>query len=216
MSLIDGVFLSGQRDTVVWELEKSGEYSTKSMYRWLTFGGVSDPQLKKIWKLKMPTKIKIFVWQVIYDRSPTREQILIRHGPTLGKCPLCDDLETLDHLLFICPVAVFVWSVIREAVEWPDIPCSILDLISVGRASQKGRFERIWIGAAAVLWSLWTIRNDLIFEGITLKHPADAVFRVISLLQLWRPLWDEDLREYFGEVIQRCKRKLRHLRRLRP
>ena len=28
-------------------------YSTKSLYRWLAYQGASDPQLQKMWKLKV-------------------------------------------------------------------------------------------------------------------------------------------------------------------
>ncbi|KAM0914791.1 hypothetical protein ACQ4PT_011271 [Festuca glaucescens] len=121
-------------------------------------------------------------------------------------------MESLDHLLFICPVAVFVWSVNREAVGWPDVPSSVLDLISLGKLSQNNKFALIWTGAAAVMWSLWTIRNKLILEAKILKHPADAVFRVIFFLQLWRPLWEEEMGKFFEEMIQECRRKLKRLK----
>ncbi|KAM0867589.1 hypothetical protein ACQ4PT_041888 [Festuca glaucescens] len=98
------------------------------MYRWLAFEGVSDPQLKKIWRLKIPMKIRVFLWQVIQDRLPTREQILIRKGPTSGFCPLCAEVETIDHLLFLCPIAEFLWTVIRVSVDWPANPHSVLAL----------------------------------------------------------------------------------------
>jgi hypothetical protein len=33
------VEITGERDAVVWALEKKGQYSTKSLYRFLRFGG---------------------------------------------------------------------------------------------------------------------------------------------------------------------------------
>ena len=76
--LIQEIFLSEEEDVVRWSLETKGEYSTKSLYRWLSYQGVSDVQLQRIWKLKVPMKIRIFLWQVIQDRLPTREQIFTR------------------------------------------------------------------------------------------------------------------------------------------
>jgi hypothetical protein len=95
MELEGGLYLSDRQDSVKWAFEKNGEYSTKSMYRWWTFEGVSDPQLKKIWYLKIPGKIRIILWQVIDDRLPTREQNIHRKGSTTSRCPIYQDLEPL-------------------------------------------------------------------------------------------------------------------------
>jgi hypothetical protein len=72
-------------------------------------------------------------------------------------------------------------------------------------------FDIICVGAAAVMWSLWNIRNKLIFEAKNLKSPADAMYRVISYLQTWRILWDDKLRSVFDWVIRQVKMQLRRL-----
>ena len=56
---------------MIWKLEKKGHYSTKSMYRFITFGGVIDRQTKKVWKNKMPLKLRVFVWQALHNRLQT-------------------------------------------------------------------------------------------------------------------------------------------------
>jgi hypothetical protein len=215
LQMLEPIFLSDQKDRVRWAFENDGEYTSKSMYKWLSFRGVSDPQLKKIWRLKIPMKIRIFLWQVIHDRLPTREQILLRHGPTSGLCPLCDEVESVDHLLFNCPVAVFVWSLVSQVGEWPGNPSSVMDLMSLTRYGLVDNFDIIWVGAAAVMWSLWNIRNKLIFEAKILKSPADAMYHVISYLQTWRILWDDKLRSVFDWVIRQVKMQLRRLEQSR-
>jgi len=50
VSLCDG------RDEMCWAFEKSGIYSTRSLYKALTFGGVEIGFLKDIWKSKDSTK----------------------------------------------------------------------------------------------------------------------------------------------------------------
>lgn len=96
--------------SLAYSWEKKGVYTAKSMYRWLAFQRVSDVQLQKIWKLKI---LKIFLWQLVQDRLQTREQILKRRGPNSGKCPICDDVESIDHLFFNCPIAQFLWLVVN-------------------------------------------------------------------------------------------------------
>ena len=153
--------------------------------------------------------------QVVQDRLPTREQLLKRNRPTNGKCPLCDEIETLDHLLVRCPVAVFLWLIIKEIVWWPDVPHSILDLTAVTRYGEKQSFEMVWIGAAAAMWSLWTTRNKLIFEGKVLKQPTDVVFRMTFFIQLWRPLRNSKLQGVFDWAIHEAKKHCRSFRRRR-
>jgi hypothetical protein len=48
-------------DTFRWDLTQTGKFSVKLMYSYLI--NTSPPfQHKKIWKLKIPLKIKIFLW----------------------------------------------------------------------------------------------------------------------------------------------------------
>ncbi|OEL14069.1 hypothetical protein BAE44_0024912, partial [Dichanthelium oligosanthes] len=41
-------------------LEKSGKFSTRSLYRLMTFGGVVDMRMVDVWNTKIPLKSKIF------------------------------------------------------------------------------------------------------------------------------------------------------------
>jgi hypothetical protein len=89
----------------------------------------------------------------------------------------------------------------------------VLDLVSLNKHAYVKNFEMVWVGAAATMWSLWTTRNKLIFEGRLVKKHAAIVYRMISFLQLWRPLWDERFRLAIDWVISRCKRRLPRLSR---
>jgi hypothetical protein len=55
--------LSNEKDNFVWSLTKSGGYTVKSMYLDL----INDDKKNLhtyIWKMKVPLKIKIFMWFV--------------------------------------------------------------------------------------------------------------------------------------------------------
>jgi hypothetical protein len=45
-------------------------------------------------------------------------------------CSLCGAPEDIDHLLFRCPLAEFVWSIFREALGWTDQPKSMKDILA--------------------------------------------------------------------------------------
>jgi hypothetical protein len=59
------VQLTDQRDVVSWGLTPSKQFSSSSLYKFMTSGGgVSSGLAKRIWKCKLPLKIRIFLWQV--------------------------------------------------------------------------------------------------------------------------------------------------------
>ena len=58
-----------------WKFEKSGLYTTKSMYRLLPFEGVVSKRLQKLRKNKMPMKLKDFLWLAFQNRLETGEAL---------------------------------------------------------------------------------------------------------------------------------------------
>lgn len=71
---------SEEEDTVVWALETSGKFSTKSLYRFMKHSGTVDLRMTGMWKVKLPLKIKIFLWMLWHHRVLTGEQLKIRKG----------------------------------------------------------------------------------------------------------------------------------------
>ena len=68
---LSNVSLQSGKDTPVWALEKSECYSTKSMYRFFMFRGVQSNRLDKLWKSKLPMKLKIFMWLALHEKLQT-------------------------------------------------------------------------------------------------------------------------------------------------
>lgn len=72
--LLGGVqFDFTKEDSVRWVLDKSFQYTTKSLYQLLTWGGgggrVRDQLCTLIWKSKIPLEVKVFLWQVFRDKG---------------------------------------------------------------------------------------------------------------------------------------------------
>jgi hypothetical protein len=61
---------SDKDDEISWSLEASGCYSTRSMYLRLSQGAVIT-HFKDVWRIKVPPKIKVFMWQLIRGRLPS-------------------------------------------------------------------------------------------------------------------------------------------------
>jgi hypothetical protein len=74
------VSLSTYEDEVKWASEKSGCFSTSSLYRFLSSGGVRIKRMEEIWGTKLPFKIRIFLWQAVHDKLQSVEQLKNRSG----------------------------------------------------------------------------------------------------------------------------------------
>ena len=93
---------------------------------------------------------------------PSGVEVVKRHGPGDGICPLCGTEETLNHIFFSCVSIQFLWGCLREVVggswcntNFPDL------LIEVQLSAPSGRHIR-WLLIAVLVWTLWTVRNKLV------------------------------------------------------
>ena len=87
MREIEHISLSGEADSISWALEPSGLFSVRSLYRKLCTG-TPTKQLSFLWSLRVPLKIRIFLWQLARKRLPSNDNIHRRHGPSNGLCVL--------------------------------------------------------------------------------------------------------------------------------
>jgi hypothetical protein len=181
------VSLSTLPDSVSWGLESNGKFSVSSIYRKIN-QGPSLPHESLLWSAKLPLKIKIFLWQLAKGRLPSNAQINRRHGASDGKCVLCGQVETVDHIFFNCHLATFAWSGLREAlgVQWN--PQCFQDFFSILNSLALSFKSSIWMLFAAQSWALWNIRNKMTIEHKFPAQPADCFFKTSLFLQLWRPL----------------------------
>jgi len=60
-SLLEGINLNNDRDRVHWALEKSKNFTVRSLYKNLTTGGVRDIRMMAVWGCDIPLKVKIFI-----------------------------------------------------------------------------------------------------------------------------------------------------------
>jgi hypothetical protein len=54
-------------------------YTTKSMYKHVSFLGVISRRMKQVWTTKVPLKVRIFMWQVFHDKLQPAEQLKKRN-----------------------------------------------------------------------------------------------------------------------------------------
>jgi rubrerythrin len=150
------------RDGIRWCLEKSGQYTTRSMYRFLVHRGVLNMHMQRVWKARLPMKLKVFMWQVFQDKLQKGEGGLKKpKWKGDGNCMVCGVTETRDHILFVCPIAKFTSSCFREASGWVKSLRGFQNCLDgwfpLGCVDYK---LKIFVLGVA-LWVLWNTRNKL-------------------------------------------------------
>lgn len=98
------------QDLIVLRWTTDGEYSAKSAYQFQFNGMVLSPSTKLSWEEWASANCKIFSWLVLQNRVWTANQLQIRRWPNNYFCQLCfQNLETVNHLLFECPISKQIW-----------------------------------------------------------------------------------------------------------
>ena len=131
------VSLSMEPDTVTWKLTPSGVFSVRSLY--LEHMSGNTRFLKKyLWKMKVPLKIKIFMWFLHKKVLLTKDNLLRRKWIGCKKCVFCGADETNEHLFISCQLARQIWRLINFTFSITP-PTSVNNLfgnwlVEIGRA----------------------------------------------------------------------------------
>lgn len=137
-------------------------FSIKSMYDHLTRDESFEP-LKFIWKAKIPQKIKIFMWLIHNNAILTRDNLIKRKWPGDASCVFCNDLESIDHIFFLCPVAKVIWGVIATSFGASIVPLSFSGYSTWINQVLASGDSVFMLGVAVICWAIWKTRNAVIF-----------------------------------------------------
>ncbi|XP_050245997.1 uncharacterized protein LOC126694011 [Quercus robur] len=111
-------------DKLFWLYNKNGRYSVRSGYHTARYlwnelkqeGEGSNPRSSseiwaRIWKFRLPNKIKVFMWRACHNILPTLERLRQQRIIENALCPICMQApETIIHALWECGVAQDVWA----------------------------------------------------------------------------------------------------------
>ncbi|KAL5144990.1 LINE-1 retrotransposable element ORF2 protein [Glycine soja] len=188
--------IADMKDCWVWGADPKGTFTTSSAY--LCIKGDQPPlalnhDFNQLWEVKAPPRALTLVWRLLWDRLPTKENLLKRQVPLDNDlCPFCQNhVESASHLFFTCIKIMPLWWEFHSWVkEARVLHCRPVDNFSqhfslaVSKASN--RKWRIWWIAAIV--SIWYYRNDMIFNNqqFSISKLVDiAIFRSWSWLRGW-------------------------------
>lgn len=157
------VRLSADPDSFTWKLINTGVFSVKSMYRDLMDGHIVFPR-KYLWKIKIPLKIKIFMWFLNRKVLLTKDNLAKRNWSGCKQCCFCGLEETIQHLLISCPYARLVWRIVHVSFNLPP-PTNVTNMFGNWlNGVDKKLKAQIRVRVSAFCWAIWNCRNDIVFN----------------------------------------------------
>ena len=187
------VTLTNLPDAFNWNLTTSGIYTVKSLYADL-LNGHTRYFSKYLWKLKIPLKIKIFLWFLHRKVLLTKDNLVKRRWSGCTKCVFCHENEMVQHLFISCSFARNIWRLLHFTFNISP-PTNIANMFGLWLNGIDSKTKaRIRIGVSALLWSIWNCRNDIVFNKSNGAHYLQVINRAIYWINSWSLLLPVDQR----------------------
>lgn len=106
-----------------------------------------DPLWGKLWKFKVPPKIRDFVWRACWDSIPHGLNLNSKGIPNFVGCKRCGPDEHLMHFLFECHWAKMLWDSSKLDLEGRRFPSfrDALDWVWLNLGVAKDRTLRYFV-----------------------------------------------------------------------
>ena len=187
--MLAGVSLAEHNDEGYWALNSNGKYTSKSLYEAVVDPGVKDLCMMDMWKSNMPLKIKKFVWMCLRGQIQVAKDLKSKGWPGEPGCKLCGKLESVNHLIFGCPLSHFCWWWLKSALGWPKPPSNFEDFLSMGLKQSGAKSNYLgWAIFGVLIWTIWLSRNDFVFNNNLSSSPTTNIYKFLSLMSQWTPL----------------------------
>ena len=170
-----------------WHFDAKGLFSVKSAYKLVVavrdnssgrdasssrdvVSDVGQFNWLRIWQLKVPNKVKMFIWRLAHNSLVRRN--IARRGVQLDTiCPVCKRLdEDCRHIFFKCKYVKKCW----QAMNMEDVRVELMNC-----QSRMETINKIWeiekskqLEVIVFLWRWWSARNK-VNEGGRLQCVAE-------------------------------------------
>ena len=143
-----------------------------------------NPVWEILWKLQVPSKIKIFGWKALHGIIPGMSVLANRHIPVSGLYPMCKrGAENLKRLMFTCDRAKEVWLSLglRETIAHADAldrsGCVILESLLRDKRRKSAIFEHIGFQEIILVgaWYIWWQRRESVKGEVVASPPKSAL-----------------------------------------
>ena len=115
-----------------------------------------------VWKNRAPPRVQFFVWLLMQRRIQSRSNLLKKSIITDDTCELCKDHpETVDHIVFHCPVAAAFWRQVGFELNAHATVETLQSLTASSPAPNPHGSVFLFL----CCWNIWKHRNRVVFGG---------------------------------------------------
>jgi hypothetical protein len=129
-------------------------------------GEIVEKQWTELWRTKVPSKVRLFLWHLAKQSLPTND---VRHHRNMAdndRCQLCGGQDSWRHALIDCTMSRCVWALEDEEImehlqcsEEGDARAWLATMIATLKHEER---VRVFV----TLWSIWHARRKAIHEQI--------------------------------------------------
>lgn len=126
-----------------------------------------SPYWRRLWKLRVPRCIILFLWRASNDILPTKHNLFRKKVVVDPLCPMCGCVsETSAHVLWACDAARAVWGLCGGPIQKSSL---MVDNFFSIFCYLCNRLEDSELELFAMLaHKIWICRNRLVFDGLVL------------------------------------------------
>lgn len=155
--------------------------TTNDFYRLFSDRGMLWDNFKWVWQPVIPLKPKFFLWLAFRSRLNTKDNMVKKCWCPDAGCDQCPALESIHHIALHCKQASWVWDKLGLA----HTAASANTLSQFVSTTEKTIAGKAWpICVAACIHSLWTARNNRVFNQKSTNRPA-LLQLIADELRLW-------------------------------
>ena len=119
-----------------------------------------------VWKLKLPNKLKYFVWLVLHNKILTNSQRLTICNIESALCEQCSNFkETTLHALRDCINFTKVWEGINGNIDTSCVNITDWIKCNIFLNSYVSNDYLWYMLFCSVIWTIWKCRNEFIFNS---------------------------------------------------
>lgn len=157
-------------DKTGWMDPATGKFSVSTTYDIAIGEDCSTDAAKwnSIWKIKVPNRVRTFLWLVTHNRIMTNENKVKRGMTESDKCwCCCNTVENEEHVLRHCALAERVWRAIFPDFSEKTKVLSFSSWLKEGiknKGNGRHPINTTTVFAMTTSW-IWRWRNEAIFNN---------------------------------------------------
>lgn len=156
-------------DVRVWYGNDDGIFRVKDAYKlarslkdFASCSKGADPLWKKLWRLNIPRKARMFIWRAVWDILPHNANLLKKGVLDIARCPRCGVYESAIHVFRDCCWARQFWSMAPVDIFRGKAMNIRTWVAEVHDSTHTSNLELL----ATLMWQLWYSKSEFCFENV--------------------------------------------------